>query len=378
MIYKRANSHFWWARFTVHGERFQVSLETRKKQDAIAAEQKKIAAAEKGELSSTVTDYGRMTFGDALKLWLTKRHQVVSPRTGARLARKTIQTELEMSIPLIRRLGSHRVSKFTSTLIVNYMNERHQTVAGATVNRELDLIRGLLKSARLWSRMADSIKVFKMGPPIGRAFSQDERDRILAVAGSRPEWRNAKIAFILCVNTSMRPIELKSLEWRDISFDTKVITLRRSKTDAGKRAIPLNAPAMAAVQECARAARQLSGGFLPADWYVLPGESPTEPLTSWRTAWRKILKAAGVDRTRFYNTRHTCVTDLLQNPQASEEVVKSICGHVDKRILERYSHQRIEAKRRALESMAESFSEKEKSTGTVLLHSGGSSTTTKP
>jgi integrase len=276
-----------------------------------------------------------------------------------------------MSVPLIRRLGGHRVSKFTATLVTNYLNERNKIVSPATCNRELDLIRGLLKSAKLWARMADSVKVFKMGEPIGKAFSQDERDRILAVAGSKPEWRNARLAFVLALNTTMRPVEIKSLQWKDVDFGRKVISLRRSKTDAGKRVLPMNAPALGAVQECARDAKLLSGGFLPADWYVLPGKSSTEPLTSWRTAWRKILRAADVDRTRFYNSRHTAITDLLQNPNASEETVKSIAGHIDKRILARYSHARIEAKRRALDSMAENFSS-EKSSGTVLLHSGGS------
>jgi integrase len=368
VIYKRGQ--VWWTRFTVNGERYQQSLETPNKRAAIDAEQKKITAAARGELSSKVTDFGKLNFEDALKLWLTKRHQVISERTGAKLAAKTVQTEWEMSVPLIRLLGAQRVSKFTATLVTNYLNKRHETVSPATCNRELDLIRGLLKSAKLWARMADSVKVFKMGEPIGKAFTEDERAKILAVAGSKPEWRNDRLAFIICVNTTCRPIELKSLEWRDVDLGRKVITLRRSKTDAGKRVIPLNSPALEAVQECARDAKLLSGGFLPADWYVLPGKSPTGPLTSWRTAWRKILRAAGVNCTRFYNTRHTAITDLLQNPNASEETVKSIAGHVDKRILERYSHSRIEAKRKALDSMADNFSGK--SAGTVLVHSGGS------
>jgi integrase len=372
MITKRGK--VWWARFTVNGERYQLSLETRNKQKAIAEEQRKIAQAESGVLSSRATDFAQLTFAEALKRWLPDRHEKVSAKTSAPLAEKTKQTEWERTVPLLQRLGSHRVSKFTAQLVQNYINERNKVVSPATVNRELDLIRGLLKEAKLWGRMSDQVKSLKLREPIGRAFSQDERDRIERIAGSKPEWRNARLAFTLALNTTMRPVEIKSLQWPDVDFATRTITLRRSKTDAGKRTIPLNGPALEAFHELARDAKLLSGGFLPADWYVMPGRSATQPLTTWRTAWRKILAAAGVKRTRFYDTRHTSITDLLQNPEASEETVKSIAGHVDRRILQRYSHARIEAKRRALETMGKNF--RGKSPGTILVQSASSGTPT--
>ena len=100
-------------------------------------------------------------------------------------------------------------------------------------------------------------------------------------------------------------------------------------------------------------AKALFGDFLRADWYVFAAKSATRPITAWRTAWRSMLKTAKVPHTRFYNTRHTAITDLLQNPAASEQTVKAIAGHVSQKKLERYSHTRADAKRKAVESLSQ-------------------------
>ena len=73
-----------------------------------------------------------------------------------------------------------------------------------------------------------------------------------------------------------------------------------------------------------------------------------KPVKGWRTAWRSVVKEAGVARCRFYDSRHTVVTELLQDPSVSEETVKSMVGHVSRKMLERYSHQRIGPKRAAV------------------------------
>lgn len=366
MISKRGSVY--WTRFTVNGERYQLSLETKNRQDALRLEHDKIEEANKGLLPSKAPDLARFTFAEALRIYLEDRHNRISAKTGSPLAENTKRTELERTVPLVKRLGSYRVSKFTAQLVQNYLDERNKLVSPGTVNRELDLIRGLLKKAKLWGRISDQVKTLKLRDPIGRALTMEEKRRIEETVPGRPEWRNARIAYVLAMNTTMRPVEIKALEWRDVDFATRTITLRRSKTDAGKRTIPLNEPALQAIEELARDAKLLSGGFLPADWYIMPGRTPTTPVTAWRTAWRSILEEAGVSRTRFYNTRHTAITELLQNPEASEETVRSIAGHVDRRILQRYSHARIDAKRKAVEAISKNRSDT--SLGTKLVQSG--------
>ncbi len=55
-------------------------------------------------------------------------------------------------------------------------------------------------------------------------------------------------------------------------------------------------------------------------------------------------------RDEIYN-RHTLVTELAESG-AGDEVIMSIAGHVSRAMLSRYSHVRIEAKRRAPDEIA--------------------------
>ena len=77
---------------------------------------------------------------------------------------------------------------------------------------------------------------------------------------------------------------------------------------------------------------------------------PARPITSFKTAWTKVREKAGV-RGRWHDNRHTLVTELAESG-AGDEVIMSIAGHVSRAMLSRYSHVRMEAKRRALADIA--------------------------
>ena len=76
----------------------------------------------------------------------------------------------------------------------------------------------------------------------------------------------------------------------------------------------------------------------------------TRPVTTLRTAWTKLRKNAKVVG-RWHDHRHTLVTELAESG-AGDEVIMSIAGHVSRAMLSRYSHVRMEAKRRALDEIA--------------------------
>ena len=69
-----------------------------------------------------------------------------------------------------------------------------------------------------------------------------------------------------------------------------------------------------------------------------------------RTAWTKVRDNAKVIG-RWHDNRHTLVTELAESG-AGDEVIMSIAGHVSPAMLSRYSHVRMEAKRRALDEIA--------------------------
>ena len=69
-----------------------------------------------------------------------------------------------------------------------------------------------------------------------------------------------------------------------------------------------------------------------------------------RTACTKLRKNAKVVG-RWHDNRHTLLTELAESG-AGDEVIMSIAGHVSRARLSRYSHVRMEAKRRALDEIA--------------------------
>jgi len=76
----------------------------------------------------------------------------------------------------------------------------------------------------------------------------------------------------------------------------------------------------------------------------------TKPMLKWDTAWRALRDAAGLHGLRFHDLRHTIITELAEMGVA-DHVLESISGHLSRRMLEHYSHIRIDAKRQALDAL---------------------------
>jgi Phage integrase family len=70
----------------------------------------------------------------------------------------------------------------------------------------------------------------------------------------------------------------------------------------------------------------------------------------WDTAWRALRDGAGLHGLRFHDLRHTVITELAEMGVA-DHVLESISGHLSRRVLEHYSHIRIDAKRQALDAL---------------------------
>ncbi len=127
-----------------------------------------------------------------------------------------------------------------------------------------------------------------------------------------------------------------------------------SKNEDGKRRIPLNPDAMLGFRILLDQARKL--GIARQEFHVLPAcehlhIDGTRPQKTWRTAWRKLTRAAGLKGFRFHDLRHQCITELRE-AGAPEAAASSIAGHVSRKMMEHYSHIRMEAKRKAIQGLS--------------------------
>ena len=366
----------WHTHFFVDGQRFRQSLDTSDWREAQGNEKQLIADAKAGKLAPTKQEFARLTFREAAERFLQDRIP--------QLALLSVRTERERTKVLNKRFGDMQVSRFTPETVLLHVRERKaKGIANATINRELDIIRGVLKKAKRWHLFADEIKPLPLRQSVGRALSYEGKLKLLKTAFLRPEWQNAAWAATLALNTTMRGCEIKQLCWRDIDFMVKALTIRKSKTEAGERVIPLNGDAWHTVLLLYRRAQAL-GEVLPEHYVFFACEAshfdPTRPHASWRTARRNLtrliecptcktqqgpsevcIKAeckadlkkvksvlAGL---RFHDLRHHAITELAES-QASDSTVMAIAGHVSPKMLAHYSHVRIQAKRTALDSLS--------------------------
>jgi integrase len=148
------------------------------------------------------------------------------------------------------------------------------------------------------------------------------------------------------------------LRWRNVDFINQTLVVSKSKTHAGLRRLPLNQESLAAIMELRQRSVAWFGPSLDENWFVFPHREgfsdpiPTKPMKGWRTSWRNLTRKAGLVEFRFHDLKHSTVTRLAENPDVSEQTLTSIAGHLSKRMLDHYSHIRMDAKRRALESLS--------------------------
>jgi len=75
-------------------------------------------------------------------------------------------------------------------------------------------------------------------------------------------------AAVLAVSTTCRGVELKNLRWKDVDLFKREMAIKRSKTEAGHRTIPLNADAMSALARLWERAQ--AHDVARPDYYIFP------------------------------------------------------------------------------------------------------------
>ena len=80
------------------------------------------------------------------------------------------------------------------------------------------------------------------------------------------------------------------------------------------------------------------------------GVDLSRPIGSWNTAWYTVRRKTEI-HYRWHDLRHTFVSRLAENPNVSEETIRALAGHVSQRMLQRYSHIRVQPKKAAIASL---------------------------
>jgi integrase len=275
-----------------------------------------------------------------------------------RLRNPRSATFAEYAVGHIKRLlGDKMLVDVNEETVKEYQDARlREKTAPKSINEEVGFLLRMMEGPgdilRVRLRKKKLLKL-KTRSGVGKAYGPDEKACLIQHA---KQARSPHIypALMLAQNAGMRDAETKTLTWSQINFEKRYLTVGRSKTEAGEgRTIPLNS----ALYEALIAYADwyvLRFGEIRPEWYVFPfgrprPNDPTRPVTTLKTAWRNLRKKAKITG-RWHDNRHTLITDLAESG-ASDQTIMDIAGHVSKQMLKHYSHIRMEAKRKALESI---------------------------
>jgi integrase len=299
-------------------------------------------------------------FSVAAREWLETK-TTLAPKSRERFAHHIATLTEELGKRLVCDIRVEEIAALQRKRIANGK-------AGRTINYEIGTLRQILKHHGLWATLSDRVKSLRERSDAGRSIPREDEERIMrAIAGCRS---SAMLPlFVLSIDSGLRASEVRSLRRRDLALQWRdgVITAGRlvvpkSKTEAGTgRVVPLT------WRVCAALTLWLSR-FSDAgpDTYVFPRHrvglggnkrAPRiwdvrldEPIGEWKKTWERVREAEELTY-RWHDLRHTFITRLAENPRVSEETIRSLAGHVSRRMLERYSHIRTRAKEDAIRTL---------------------------
>lgn len=285
----------------------------------------------------------------AATVWLESRKPYISPRTFH---------DYESYIRILTAFfGEMKLTEITADEIRAYQRMRMTRAGASCINKECSVLQQMLKRIGRWQDIEPNYQPLplpKESPH--RALTPAEEDRLYRIGTTNPNWDVAYCAYVLSINTTCGPGEIRHLRCMDIDFEKHTMRVQPegAKNEHRIRVIPLNASAWRAVEYLFARAAKL-GATEPLH-YLIPFRvrkglyDPERPAKGWRYALNEMLTTAGL-HISGYSFRHHAITKLLENPDVSEETAEAIAGHISHRMKRRYSHTRIEVKRAAVDAL---------------------------
>jgi integrase len=371
MLYQRGMGKTWWYRFRFGGRIIHES--SRSQSRTVAREAEKQRRRELEESWNRITRRTLPpTFEKAAQEWLEGREGRISASTH------TIgRVSLKHLLPVF---GSKLLCDIATKDVEAYQQARlREGAQGRTANIEVQALRQILKANKCWHHLEGEVHSLKERKGIGRALTPEDENHLLARCGTTDSAGYA--ATVLALNTTMRKDEIRKLQWKQVDLFEGILTVGKSKTDAGTgRVIPLNPAARKALADWGNSFIDRKPEHYIFPWCESRHVDLNKPTKGWRTAWRNVTRAVECPKCgrlqrpadsclnpecaadmhgiksplaglRFHDLRHTAITKLAES-QASDQTIMAIAGHVSQQMLEHYSHIRMAAKRAALEAIS--------------------------
>ncbi len=237
---------------------------------------------------------------------------------------------------IILFFGNTSVERITQWDVERYKANSGKTVSKASVNRELAILKRMLRLAVQWgflgSNPAAEVKLYREEEQPMRVVSTKEEQILIRAAAS-----HLKPIIVMALNTGMRRGEILNMKWTHIDLHEQVITVTRTKSGR-VRHIPINR----AVEATLRAFKGSRDGYV----FLWRGKHVQSVSRAFKTA----VRVSGIKSCRFHDLRHTFAMRLVLGG-IDIVTVKELLGHADISMTMRYAHPSPESKKRALRTL---------------------------
>lgn len=325
-VHKRGNH--WYVNFRFGYKRYRRKSPEDSRAGALAYESNLRLRLARGEnIDEKIKKVEPIIFKDFAERWY-KTYVLTNNKYSEQMTKRSV-----LDYRLIPFFGNKTLETITTLVIEDFKVWCLKSVSNKTVNNYLTILSRSLRSAVEWEMLEKMpiIRLLKVPPCETVYLTVDELRALLRVVDD--QWREIIFTFI---HTGLRFGELIALQWQDIDFDHKVITVQRSiargrigSPKSNKiRKIPL--------------AKDLEWLFQQKDrrnTFVFT-DSKGEVLKQ-KGCDKKIIrfgKMAGIEkRTTWHVLRHSFATHLA-NSGTAIPIVQALLGHSDIRTTMRYAH----------------------------------------
>ena len=337
-LYKQAGSDFWWYDFTVDGKRYRGSTKEARKTAALTIEAElRLRAREKGP--NFIPQRRAMTLRELAPRFLGwKGDAQLEPKTrtyyeyGWRLIAATPLAAMQLA-----HIKADTVDATVFRKTGKVAEGQTEFASPKYVNQAICTLKRMLSKAREWHLLSEVplIKPRKAYGRTGLITSQDEAKLLEHAA------QPLRDILVIAMDTGMRPSEIFSMRWEDVLWEAEEIFIPKSKTDAGRRRVPMSKRMLAALLQRWAGGRQ---------GWVFPTRSASGHIMSVKTAFISARKKAGLDpRLVLYSARHTFGTYSLAATKNLPAVMQTM-GHANVRSTLPYQHHGFESIRDVIES----------------------------
>lgn len=216
-------------------------------------------------------------------------------------------------------IASRRLASLAAPDFADWRDKRLQQVSAATVAREMNLIRSVLRAAwKEWhwlrSNPLADVKPPRTPPSRKRRISADEVQRVEIATGladglnAGTAMQRTGMAFLFALETAMRAGEILGMVWPDVA--EKSVRLPRTK-NGDERRVPLSPRAREILAALPRTAGPV--------FNLHPGTRDA--------LWRQAVAATGIPDLHFHDSRAEAIWRLSKKLDVLE--LARVIGHRD-------------------------------------------------